>query len=315
MILRRFFIFLHLISGLCGGFGQELSNNDEDAITFVDEHSNVTLPCYLHSNSKTEISTYWVEEGKHWSGEHVLSNGSLFLTNVTRQKTGRYTCLQEENDRVIYAVHLVVRGPPDPPENVTISTSTVIAVVMWHLHLEEDWENSPEGPKTTLHLRYRPLHSEAWLHLPHHIPPSQSRLEVYKLQPNTTYEFELWTSNVYGKSEVVSVITTTHPYVSEKELAKMLEETLEEFSPSVWIVAVVVVMVVANVLGGLLLVIYYFQHKFKKSGEADKLERIELVPHIIENPGYQVEHSQNHETIHESPLSPSTSAQSTAAVV
>ncbi|XP_069950078.1 protein turtle homolog B isoform X2 [Cherax quadricarinatus] len=251
----------------------------------------------------------------HGSGVDVLPDGSLLLTNVTRQTSGRYRCLLEQNDRTITAIRLVVRGSPDPPENVTVSTSTVIAVVTWHLHLEEDWEESPEGPKTTLHLQYRPIHSAQWLHLPHHIAPSQGRVDVYKLQPNTTYEFQLWTSNSYGDSEVVKVINTTHPFVSEIDLAKGLEKTLEEFSPSVWIVAVMVAMVVASILGGLLLVIYCIQHKFKKSNEGDDPEKIELVPHIIENPGYQVDHSCNLETIYESHLSPSASAQSTVATV
>lgn len=64
-------------------------------------------------------------------------------------------------------------GPPDAPVNVSVHTSTVVAIVTWHLHLEEDWEGTVQGPKTTLHLRYRPLSSLQWQHLPHHIPPTQ----------------------------------------------------------------------------------------------------------------------------------------------
>lgn len=51
------------------------------------------------------------------------------------------------------------------------------------------------------------------------------------------------------------------------EQAKRLEGLLEDFNPLVWVVAVVIVMVVTNVLGGLLLLAYYFQHKIKKSGK------------------------------------------------
>lgn len=48
-------------------------------------------------------------------------------------------------------------------------------------------------------------------------------------------------------------------------------------------------------------------------GDPEDTEKIELVPHIIENPGYQVDNSQNQETIHESLLSTSLSSQGAAA--
>ncbi|XP_042212198.1 uncharacterized protein LOC121859451 isoform X2 [Homarus americanus] len=313
MTLKDILMFLYFIQGLCGAFGHEFSEDDQ--VQFVDIFDNVTLPCFHYNYVNTENNTYWRQEGKHYLGEKVLPNGSLFLTNVTQEQNGHYKCLRMQDDRVIESIRLVVRGPPNPPENVTITASTVIAKVTWNLHLEEDWEYSLEGPKTTLHLLYHRAGSDEWQVLPHSIPPSQGWLHIFRLHPNTTYEFQLWTSNMYGQSDNVTVVTTTTPATTENELAKIVGKKLEGFSPNVWIVAVVVVMVVSNVLVGLLIVVYYFQQKLKKSAEADDPEKIELVPHIIENPGYQVEQSYSVETIHESLLSPSTSAQSTAVVV
>lgn len=43
----------------------------------------------------------------------------------------------------------------------------------------------------------------------------QGQVDVCNLTPNTTYEFQLWASNRYGKSETVSFVTTTRPSVSE----------------------------------------------------------------------------------------------------
>ncbi|XP_069183040.1 contactin-2 isoform X2 [Procambarus clarkii] len=301
MTVKDILMLLYILPGLCEAFQQ-------DDTIFVDIHDNVTLPCRHDTHNNTENGTYWFRPGKHWPNEEVLPDGSIFVANVT--KNAYFKCMLSETSEIISSIRLVVRGPPDPPENVVIKPSAVTAIVTWHLHLKEEWEGFLEGPKTTFHLRYRPLLNSQWLVLPHHIAPSQGLLEVYKLKPNTTYEFQLWTSNSYGESEIVKVVTTTHPFVSDIELAKMLEETLEEFSPSVWIVAVVVVLVVATVLASFLLVIYYF-----KKSDTDDHERIELIPHIFENPGYQVEHSQSLETIHESILSPSTSAKSAAATV
>lgn len=50
-------------------------------------------------------------------------------------------------------------------------------------------------------------------------------------------------------------------------------------------------------------------------GDPEDAEKIELVAHIIENPGYQVDSSHNMDTIHESLLSTSPSCQGAAAVL
>lgn len=43
----------------------------------------------------------------------------------------------------------------------------------------------------------------------------QGQVDVCNLTPNTTYEFQLWTCNRFGKSETVSFIATTLPSFSE----------------------------------------------------------------------------------------------------
>lgn len=140
--------------------------------------------------------------------------------------------------------------PPDPPENVTVRALTIFVVVTWHLHLDPEWEDDPQGPRTTFHLQYRPEDSQTWRQLPSHISPTQVRIyqlpfflthletekiypfsvvqvmtivtfsyqgqvDVCNLTPNTTYEFQLWTCNRFGKSETVSFIATTLPSFSE----------------------------------------------------------------------------------------------------
>lgn len=310
MVLRSICIGLCSLIGLYGVFGQEFVLKDEQT-EFVNMYENVTLPC-PHTNERV---TLWKRKGKPEHGETVLSNGSLFINNVTEINSGHYICLWEHDDKIIYSVRLVVGVPPDPPENVTVRALTVIVVVTWHLHLDTKSEEDPSGPRTTVHLQYRPEDSLAWRQLPSHISPTQGQVDVCNLTPNTTYEFQLWASNRYGKSETVSFVTTTRPSVSEMEQAKRLEGLLEDFNPLVWVVAVVIAMVATNVLGGLLLLAYYFQHRVKRSGDSEDIEKIELVPHIIENPGYQVDCSHSLETIHESLLSSSSSCQGAAAAV
>lgn len=43
----------------------------------------------------------------------------------------------------------------------------------------------------------------------------QGQVDVRNLTPNTTYEFQLWTSNRFGKSETNSIFATTLPSFSE----------------------------------------------------------------------------------------------------
>ncbi|KAG0716141.1 Down syndrome cell adhesion molecule [Chionoecetes opilio] len=292
--------------GLYGVFGERTVIKDEQT-EFVNMYENVTLAC-LHS----EGETFWKKEGKAELGVEVLSNGSLFISNVTDAKSGYYACISEQDDHVIALVRLVVGVPPDPPENVTVRALTIFVVVTWHLHLDPGWEQDPSGPRTTFHLQYRPEDSPAWRHPPAHISPTQGQVDVCNLTPNTTYEFQLWTSNRFGNSETVSFIATTLPQFSEMEQAERLEGLLQDFNPLVWVVAVVIAMVATNVLGGLLLLAYYFQHRVKRSGDSEDAEKIELVPHIIENPGYHVDGSHSLETIHESLLSSPTNCQAAA---
>lgn len=285
---------------------------DNDTQTkFVKMYENVTLPC-PHT---TETAPSWHWKRRQVSHEKVLDDSSLFINNVSEVDAGLYICFSEETGRAVYSVRLFVGVPPDPPENVTVRALTIFVVVTWHLHLDPEWEEDLQGPRTTFHLQYRPEDSQTWRQPPSHISPTQGQVDVCNLSPNTTYEFQIWTGNRFGKSETVSFIATTLPSFSEMEQAKRLEGLLEDFNPLVWVVAVVIVMVVTNVLGGLLLLAYYFQHKIKKSGDPDDAENIELVPHIIENPGYQVDGSHNLETIHESLLSTSPSSQGAAAVL
>lgn len=43
----------------------------------------------------------------------------------------------------------------------------------------------------------------------------QSQIDVYKLEPNSTYIFEVWASNELGEGEVVQVEATTHHDINE----------------------------------------------------------------------------------------------------
>lgn len=41
-------------------------------------------------------------------------------------------------------------------------------------------------------------------------------MEVYRLEPNTTYEFRIWANNQLGSGEVVTTNVTTLPETKEE---------------------------------------------------------------------------------------------------
>lgn len=49
-------------------------------------------------------------------------------------------------------------------------------------------------------------------------------MEVYRLEPNTTYEFRIWANNQLGSGEVVTTNVTTLP--ETKEEGKLLPAVL-----------------------------------------------------------------------------------------
>lgn len=57
----------------------------------------------------------------------------------------------------------------------------------------------------------------------------QGQVDVYNLSPNTTYEFQIWTQNIFGKSETVSFIATTLPSFSEMGKYMSAVHLLQQF--------------------------------------------------------------------------------------
>ncbi|XP_037786605.1 uncharacterized protein LOC119582441 [Penaeus monodon] len=305
MTNRSLLVLLYFVQGLFGVLNQELP---EENVFYVDEHTNATFDCTGHNDMMKGVEWIYSEYKKNII---VLENGSLFFTNIVRENSGLYDCILEEDGTSLHKIKIVVVGVPQPPQNVSVHATQVIAIVKWHVHLDEDWENSPQGPKTTVHLHYRPVSSQHWLQVPHHLMP-QGQTTIYRLIPNTTYAIELWSSNRYGKSDIVPFYFATMPDVDETEQESMLLLDVEEFSPVVWIIAVLVIVIVIHVLVGFLLFAYWRQRRIGKS-DGDDCEVIELVPHIIENPAYQF--SRHFDPMQESFLSPSVSSHSAVALV
>ncbi|PSN38015.1 hypothetical protein C0J52_19287 [Blattella germanica] len=68
------------------------------------------------------------------------------------------------------------------------------------------------------------------------------QIDVYCLDPNTTYVFKIWASNKLGPGEETVLEATTLHDIGEIELARHLLEGAQTFDTRVWVAAVAVVM-------------------------------------------------------------------------
>uniref|UniRef100_A0A1I8M336 Uncharacterized protein n=1 Tax=Musca domestica TaxID=7370 RepID=A0A1I8M336_MUSDO len=138
------------------------------------------------------------------------------------------------------------------------------------------------------------------------------QMEVYRLEPNTTYEFRMWANNHLGSGEVVTTNVTTLPETKEEDLIRLIQPDLDNFDPRIWIVAVSIVLGTFVILAiGLCIVLTRECYQSSQAGtethsnfsncvNADGSgsrssgstefengwDSIELIPNIILNPGF-----------------------------
>ncbi|RZF42916.1 hypothetical protein LSTR_LSTR003632 [Laodelphax striatellus] len=200
---------------------------------------------------------------------------------------------------------LHVRSVPPPLVNVDVHPSTILALLRWdvadtggypitHFTANYGWRT----PSPTIRRPWHPVK-----------PPHQCHCYIYQLEPNSTYQFQVWANNKLGEGEVVMLEGCTHHDNQEIELGRHLLEGAETFDTRVWVAAVAVVMGTLLVLAlGTCYALYaecrlplskrYLrvptstasasasQSSYSCLMHPDDQETMELVPNIILNPGY-----------------------------
>lgn len=247
----------------------------------LDLGRNLTLPCSLPDVK----NIMWVHEGKEDQQIPRLliqEDGSLFLMEVDRNDSGVYTCLPANSDSpdVKASIRLRVRTPP-PLLSLSVHPSTILALVLWTV------DDTGGYPIICFTAQYRLANSsEDWKPIsPNRISPNSRQIEVYKLEPNTTYAFRVWGINQLGKGEVSEIEGRTLMNNQDLELARHFLEGADKFDTRMWLVAVGVVMGTLVVLGlGTCFLLY---QECRAPSEIDDQEVIELVPNIILNPGFE----------------------------
>ncbi|XP_001354417.3 uncharacterized protein [Drosophila pseudoobscura] len=120
---------------------------------------------------------------------------------------------------------LTVRTVPGPVTQLYFKASTILGFLIWRFNKTQ----SGGYPVRSFTAEFRNVSysqppanasfEHAWTRMdPINIAPNVRQMEVYRLAPNTTYEFRIWANNELGSGVVVTTNVTTLPETKEEEL-------------------------------------------------------------------------------------------------
>ncbi|KAH8238354.1 hypothetical protein KR032_004911 [Drosophila birchii] len=205
---------------------------------------------------------------------------------------------QAEQEEVEYLAYqrakLTVRTVPGPVTQLYFKASTILGFLIWRFNKTQ----SGGYPVRSFTAEFRNVSystppanasfEHAWSRMdPINIAPNVRQMEVYRLAPNTTYEFRIWANNELGSGEVVTTNVTTLPETKEEDLIRLIKPDLDNFDPRIWIVAVSIVLGTLVILAiGLCIVLSKECYQSAQMELQDGWDSIELIPNIILNPGF-----------------------------
>ncbi|XP_030566086.1 uncharacterized protein LOC115766333 isoform X2 [Drosophila novamexicana] len=122
-------------------------------------------------------------------------------------------------------IKLTVRTTPGPVSQLYFKASTILGFLIWRFNKTQ----SGGYPVRSFTAEYRNVsyrtppanasYEHQWSRMdPINIAPNVRQMEVYRLAPNTTYEFRIWANNELGSGEVVTTNVTTLPETKEEDL-------------------------------------------------------------------------------------------------
>ncbi|XP_032181457.1 contactin-4 isoform X3 [Mustela erminea] len=191
---------------------------------------SIVLPCQVTHDHSLDIVFTWSFNGHlidfDKDGDHFErvggqdSAGDLMIRNIQLKHAGKYVCMvQTSVDKLSAAADLIVRGPPGPPEAVTIDEITDTTAQL-------SWRPGPDNhsPITMYVIQARTPFSVGWQAVstvPELIDGKTYTATVVGLNPWVEYEFRTVAANVIGIGE------PSRP--SEK---RRTEEALPEVTPA-----------------------------------------------------------------------------------
>ena len=155
--------------------------------------SNITLTCDVCANPMPDRF-----EWKHNSVEINANGNQLALNNLQMEQFGTYTCFVTNRINTIeetrsFEIMLKVRGPPETPTELSVTSTTSISVTLtWLPGFNGGYED------TTLSLRYRRQGSTSSWAVVDDLAGDLESYTLSTLDRNTQYEFRLFSTNSHN---------------------------------------------------------------------------------------------------------------------
>ncbi|XP_037726377.1 uncharacterized protein LOC119557622 isoform X3 [Drosophila subpulchrella] len=173
--------------------------------------------------SQQEQETHPVvdDEGNGTSKE---SQGETESQKDSQQEPQVVEAVEEEVEyQAQQRTKLTVRTVPGPVSQLYFKASTILGFLIWRFNKTQ----SGGYPVRSFTAEYRNVSyktppanasfEHAWSRMdPINIAFNVRQMEVYRLAPNTTYEFRIWANNELGSGEVVTTNVTTLPETKEE---------------------------------------------------------------------------------------------------
>lgn len=265
--------------------------------------SRLTLQCNVsrrqqpHSQQQQQQQrVLWLKDGQGLGPELSWTvyeyRGDLVSSGLLLSDAGNYSCyLDTPHPRG--SAQLLVRTPPGQLSNLTVHPSSVVATVRWRVSSDGGYPishftlayqaaqpSSAEGSSAATHHHHSPVH----------ISPAARQFFVYHLEPGTPYMFRMWASNRLGPGEATTVYASTAKPLDPAEVVQKMFAGGDDFSTAAWMVAVSMVMGTILILSCLSCLLIYKEGRHEElQDEVDEEEESSAVPHIVANPGFEVD--------------------------
>ncbi|BFG01753.1 uncharacterized protein DMAD_01431 [Drosophila madeirensis] len=226
--------------------------------------------------------------------EETAATTATATTTQSKEQKPKQVQEEELKYQAYQRTKLTVRTVPGPVTQLYFKASTILGFLIWRFNKTQ----SGGYPVRSFTAEFRNVSysqppanasfEHAWSRMdPINIAPNVRQMEVYRLAPNTTYEFRIWANNELGSGVVVTTNVTTLPETKEEDLIRLIKPDLDNFDPRIWIVAVSIVLGTLVILAiGLCIVLSKECYQASQMELQDGWDSIELIPNIILNPGF-----------------------------
>ncbi|XP_034671428.1 uncharacterized protein LOC117903480 isoform X2 [Drosophila subobscura] len=197
-------------------------------VCFATATTTTTTTRATATSPATTTSPRLENEGEQQLPEEETATAATTATATTTQsKEQKPKQVQEEELKyqAYQRTKLTVRTVPGPVTQLYFKASTILGFLIWRFNKTQ----SGGYPVRSFTAEFRNVSysqppanasfEHAWSRMdPINIAPNVRQMEVYRLAPNTTYEFRIWANNELGSGVVVTTNVTTLPETKEEEL-------------------------------------------------------------------------------------------------